>query len=148
MQSAGGKTVLVVAGLVIIGIGAYHVYKGAKKKFLDDLHRSGLPRLATPLGVVGYIAKGLAIVGAGVLVVVATFTTDPSKASGLDGAVKTLGAAPFGQVLLVAAGSVSSPTAPTASSWRATGGCESPPAATGANPLLPPTARGRSRRPG
>ena len=53
---------------------------------------------------VGYIAKGLAIVGAGILVVVATFTTDPSKASGLDGAVKTLGAAPFGQVLLVAAG--------------------------------------------
>jgi len=104
MQSGGGKAVLVVAGLVIIAVGAYHVYKGAGKKFLDDLHRTGLPRLATPLGVVGYIAKGLAIAGAGVLVIVATFTTDPAKASGLDGAVKTLGAAPFGQILLVAAG--------------------------------------------
>lgn len=104
MQSAGGKTVLVVAGLAIIGIGAYHVYKGGKKKFLDDLHRADLPRVATPLGVVGYIAKGLAICGAGVLVVVATFTTDPAKASGLDGALKTLGTVPFGQVLLVAAG--------------------------------------------
>ncbi|MCA1007252.1 DUF1206 domain-containing protein [Rhodococcus hoagii] len=104
MQSTGGKALLVAAGLVIIGIGGYHVYKGGKKKFLDDLHRGDLPRVATPLGVVGYIAKGLAICGAGVLVVVATFTTDPAKASGLDGAVKTLGTVPFGQVLLVAAG--------------------------------------------
>ncbi|WP_433609290.1 DUF1206 domain-containing protein [Prescottella agglutinans] len=104
MKSAGGKAVLVAVGLAIIGIGAYHVYKGAKEKFLDDLHRAALPRVATPLGVVGYVAKGLAIVETGVLVVVATFTTDPAKASGLDGAVKTLGTVPFGQVLLVAAG--------------------------------------------
>lgn len=104
MQSAGGKAVLVAVGLAIIGIGAYHVYKGAKEKFLDDLHRTALPRVATPLGVVGYVAKGVALGATGVLVVVATFTTDPAKASGLDGAIKTLGAAPFGQVLLVAAG--------------------------------------------
>ncbi|ATQ31460.1 membrane protein [Rhodococcus ruber Chol-4] len=104
MQSGGGKVLLVAAGLVIIGIGAYHVYKGAAKKFLDDLHRGRLPRYAEPLGVVGYVAKGLAIAGAGVLVLVATFTADPSKATGLDGALKTLGTAPFGQILLVAAG--------------------------------------------
>jgi polyferredoxin len=41
--------------------------------------------------------------GAGILLIVATFTSDPAKASGLDGAVKTLGTAPFGKVLLILA---------------------------------------------
>jgi hypothetical protein len=54
-------------------------------------------------GIAGYIAKGLVIAGAGVLVIVATLQTDPSKASGLDAAVKTLGQAPFGKVLLILA---------------------------------------------
>jgi hypothetical protein len=40
----------------------------------------------------------------GVLVIVAVFQSDPGKASGLDAAVKTLGAQPFGPALLVAAG--------------------------------------------
>jgi len=35
--------------------------------------------------------------------IVATLTSDPAKASGLDGAVKTLGAAPFGRILLILA---------------------------------------------
>ena len=103
MQSGAGKTVLVVAGLIAVGIGGYHVYKGMSRNFLDDLHRP-VPGVATVLGVVGYTAKGLAIAGAGILVVIATFTSDPAKATGLDGALKTLGTAPFGQVLLWAAG--------------------------------------------
>ncbi|EME21947.1 DUF1206 domain-containing protein [Rhodococcus triatomae] len=103
MESTGGKTVLIVVGLIAIAIGAYHVYKGASKNFLDDLKTSG-GRFVEPLGVVGYVAKGLVIVGAGILVIVATLRSDPSKATGIDGAVKTLGEAPFGQFLLVAAG--------------------------------------------
>ncbi len=35
--------------------------------------------------------------------ILATLQADPSKATGLDAAVKTVGAAPFGKVLLVAA---------------------------------------------
>ena len=103
MESGGGKAVLVAVGLVIVAIGGYHVYKGASKSFLDDLRTSG-GKAVTLLGVVGYVAKGLAIVGAGILVIVATLWSDPSKATGLDGAVKTLGEAPFGQIALVLAG--------------------------------------------
>ncbi|MBC2641515.1 MULTISPECIES: DUF1206 domain-containing protein [unclassified Rhodococcus (in: high G+C Gram-positive bacteria)] len=103
MQSGGGKFVLIVVALVAIGVGIYHIYKGAAKNFLDDL--KGTPsRFVEPLGVVGYVAKGLVIAGAGVLVIVAVFNSDPSKATGIDGAVKTLGSAPFGQFLLVLAG--------------------------------------------
>ena len=43
------------------------------------------------------------LAGAGVLVIVATLQADPSKAAGFDAAVKTLGHAPFGKVLLIVA---------------------------------------------
>lgn len=103
MEHGWGKFLLVAAGLGIVGVGAYHVYKGATKGFLkDDLTVPGGP-VITPVGIVGYVAKGVVLAGAGILVIVATFTADPAKASGLDGAVRTLGAAPFGKVLLVLA---------------------------------------------
>ncbi|WP_327151782.1 DUF1206 domain-containing protein [Nocardia sp. NBC_01329] len=102
MESTGGKIVLVVAGLVIVAVGGYHIYKGVTRKFLEKLHTdNGLVR---KLGTVGYLSKGSAIAGAGVLVIVAVNQSDPGKASGLDAALKTLGAQPFGPVLLVVAG--------------------------------------------
>ncbi len=103
MQNNAGKIALVVVGLVIVGVGAYHVYKGVSKNFLDDLkgHQS---KTVERLGVAGYTAKGLALAGAGALLVAAVFTADPSKATGLDGAIKTLGAQPYGQILLIIAG--------------------------------------------
>lgn len=102
MQSGWGKFLLVVIGVAIVAVGGYHVYKGATKRFLKDLRVLGGPVL-TPVGIADYIAKGVVLAGAGILVVVATFTADPAKASGLDGALKTLGAAPFGKVLLILA---------------------------------------------
>jgi hypothetical protein len=102
MQSVWGKAVLVVVALVVIAVGGYHVYKGASKKFLKDLDVSGGTGI-TWIGIVGYVAKGLVLAGAGILVLVATFTADPAKASGIDAAVKTLGSAPFGKILLIIA---------------------------------------------
>jgi hypothetical protein len=87
---------------VVIGIGGYHVYKGVSKRFRKDLTVSP-GRGITIVGVGGYTAKGLVFIGAGVLVLVATLRFDPSKATGIDGAVKTLGAAPFGKFLLILA---------------------------------------------
>ncbi|MGE0216812.1 DUF1206 domain-containing protein [Mycolicibacterium sp.] len=102
MQSGWGKALLIAVGIGVAVVGGYHIYKGASEKFLDDLRVSG-GRLITATGVTGYIAKGLVLGGAGLLVVVATVQADPAKASGLDAAVKTLGQAPFGKFLLVAA---------------------------------------------
>jgi hypothetical protein len=102
MQSTWGKAVLIIVGLVVIGVGGYHVYKGASEKFLKDLKVSG-GSVITPLGKVGYIAKGGVLAGAGLLVIVATLNSDPAKASGIDAAVKTLGEAPYGKILLVIA---------------------------------------------
>ncbi|MGV9410715.1 DUF1206 domain-containing protein [Nocardia sp. NPDC003693] len=103
MENTAGTVVLIVAGLVIIGVGGYHVYKGATKRFLKDL--KGSPsKTVERLGMAGYIAKGLAIGAIGALVILAVSQSDPNKSAGLDGALKTLGAQPYGAALLVAAG--------------------------------------------
>jgi hypothetical protein len=60
LQHTGGRLLVAVIGLAVIGVGSYHVVKGWTKKFLQDL--SGNPGiLATRAGVVGYIAKGIAL---------------------------------------------------------------------------------------
>jgi type IV secretory pathway VirB2 component (pilin) len=102
MQSALGTVALVIAGIVIVVVGVYHVHKGVTRSFLDDLtRRSG--DLIIRLGVLGYVAKGLTIAGAGALVILAVFRSKPAEATGLDGALETLGAQPYGVVLLVLA---------------------------------------------
>jgi Domain of Unknown Function (DUF1206) len=102
MQSGWGKTLLIAVGLGIAAVGGYHIYKGASKKFLKDLRVSGGTGI-TAVGVTGYVAKGLALAGIGVLVIMASLQSDPSKSTGLDAAIKTVGTAPFGKILLILA---------------------------------------------
>lgn len=103
MQTGIGTFALVAGGVVIVGVGGYHIFKGASQNFVDDLKGSTSDPVRR-LGTLGYIAKGLAIAGVGVLVVVAATHSEPNKASGLDAALKTLGAQPYGAALLIAAG--------------------------------------------
>lgn len=102
LATPAGVVLLVVVGLAVIGIGAYFVAKGARKTFLDDLTVSS--RAAVVTGMTGYIAKGIVVGIAGVLFVIAAVTADPSKATGLDGALQSLVSLPFGAVLLVVLG--------------------------------------------
>lgn len=103
MQTSAGTIALVAVGLIIIAVGAYHVYKGVSQNFVKDL-KGVSSDLVRRLGTVGYIAKGLAIAGVGLLVVVAAINSEPNKATGLDGALKTLLAQPYGAPLLILAG--------------------------------------------
>lgn len=102
MQSGWGKALLIAVGLAIAGIGGYHIYKGVSKKFFKDLRVSGGTGI-TAVGIIGYVAKGLALAGIGVLVIMASLQSDPSKSTGLDAAIKTVGEAPFGKILLILA---------------------------------------------
>jgi Domain of Unknown Function (DUF1206) len=103
MQTDAGTIALVAGGVIVVAVGGYHVYKGASRNFLDDL-KGNSSDLVRRLGMVGYIAKGLVVAGAGVLVIVAAVRSEPGTATGLDGALKTLGAQPYGAALLIAAG--------------------------------------------
>ncbi|MBN1093372.1 DUF1206 domain-containing protein [Blastococcus sp. TML/M2B] len=100
----GGRWLVGAAGLVLLGVAAYHVYKGATKRFLKEIDLGQAPasatRLVTRLGQVGYPAKGVAFGVVGGLLVHAAVTFDPADASGLDGALRTILDAPFGQFLL------------------------------------------------
>lgn len=102
LQTPGGVFLIVAIAIGVIAIGIYFINKGAKKKFLHDIDvpvgRFG--QVTRWLGTAGYIAKGVAIVIAGILLAVAAFTTDAKDAAGLDGALKALGDLPFGTVLL------------------------------------------------
>ncbi|MET0789731.1 MAG: DUF1206 domain-containing protein [Cellulomonas sp.] len=104
MGAPGGRLLVAAVGLAVVVVGGYHVYKGWTKKFLQDLHR--LPSgVAGPtvrrLGVAGYVLKGVALGIVGVLFVTAAAQADPSKATGLDGALHTLRDQPAGVALLV-----------------------------------------------
>lgn len=103
MGSTGGTIALIGGGLIIVAVGCYHIHKGASRNFVDDLQgKSG--DLVRRLGVAGYIGKGVVITLTGALVIVAACRSEPKKASGLDGALKTLGAQHYGAALLIAAG--------------------------------------------
>lgn len=101
MQHSGGRLLVGLVGLVIVAVGCYHVYKGWARKFLQDLQ--GHPGTwATRAGRIGYVAKGVALGVVGVLFVLAGAHKQPGKATGLDGALRTLRGGPFGSWLLSA----------------------------------------------
>ncbi|WP_426560495.1 DUF1206 domain-containing protein [Angustibacter sp. McL0619] len=95
----GGRIVVVLIGLVVIGVGGYHVYKGWTRGFHKDLMRRP-GKAVEALAVAGYVAKGVALVIVGGLFCVAGVQRQPSEATGLDGALKTLREQPFGSWLL------------------------------------------------
>lgn len=107
LGSGAGRAAVIAAGIVIVGIGAFHVYKGASRGFTQDLAPSGdasIGRGITVSGVLGYVAKGLALAGVGAMVVWAAVSTDASKARGMDAAFHELASLPAGGPLLGAAG--------------------------------------------
>jgi hypothetical protein len=104
MGLPAGRWLVGAIGLVVIGVGVYHVYKGWTKKFLEGVdvsQASPSQRTAiTRLGQVGYPAKGVALAILGGLLTWAAITYDPDKAAGLDGALRTVLDVPFGKFLL------------------------------------------------
>jgi len=104
MAHPGGRWAVGLVGLGILVAGAVMVVEGIQQKFmryfpaseLDGNTRAAVRRL----GMVGTIARGLVFALTGVLVASAAWTYNAAKASGLDGALKTLRDQPFGGLLL------------------------------------------------
>lgn len=99
LSSGIGRVLVGLVGLGVVAVGGYHVVKGWKEKFLEDLESSPAPWVRTA-GKIGYLGKGAALAVVGVLLVVAAVQADPEKASGLDAALHALAGLPFGAVLL------------------------------------------------
>jgi len=102
----GGEVIVVVAGLIIIGVGVAGVVKGVRKSFMDEIDGSSMSPVARQgvvrLGQVGYIGRGVALGVVGGLLAYAALTFDRQDAQGLDGAMRTILVQPFGKFLLTA----------------------------------------------
>jgi hypothetical protein len=102
IRTPGGVVVLVIAGAIVLAVGITFAYRGVTADFRRDIRvPDGLPgRLTIAVGVLGHVAKGLALGIVGVLLGVAGFTADASQATGMDGALRALVALPYGGLLL------------------------------------------------
>jgi hypothetical protein len=107
MHHAGGRWLVGIVGLIIVIAGLALVSEGIRAKFMKYLQLSQMSprmrRLVKWLGVTGTTARGLVFTLAGVLVIEAAVSYQPSKAGGIDKVLLTLRDQPFGEFLLILA---------------------------------------------
>ncbi|MFI5066031.1 MAG: DUF1206 domain-containing protein [Streptosporangiales bacterium] len=105
MHHSGGRWLVGIVGLAIVIAGVLLMIEGIRAKFMKYLRTAQMsPRtrqLVRRLGMIGTTARGLVFAIAGVLVIDAAVTFNASKAGGLDKALLTLRAQPFGEFLLI-----------------------------------------------
>lgn len=105
--SGWGGALLVAAGIAVIGAGCFIAWRGLSRRFREELALDELGRARGPvevLGLLGHLAKGIAIAVIGSLLVLAVVLRDPEQASGMDGALQSVLTVPFGPWLLIALG--------------------------------------------
>jgi Domain of Unknown Function (DUF1206) len=99
-----GQVLVAIVGLVVIGVGIGMGLYGGRRVFKKKLMLGSMSRrtrrLVVALGVIGYVAKGIALGIAGGLVVDAAVSDQASRSTGLDGALHTLARQPAGAWLL------------------------------------------------
>jgi hypothetical protein len=107
MHQPAGRWLVGIIGLAIVIAGIALIIEGVRAKFMRLLETSrmspGTRTVVKRLGMIGTTARGAIFALAGVLVVEAAISYQPSKARGLDKALLTLRNQPFGEVLLVIA---------------------------------------------
>jgi hypothetical protein len=99
----GGQFLVGAVGLAILVVAGVKAKHGWEKKFLEEMDTPSdqhARQVVERLGQVGSIAKAVALGLIGALVVVAAVQFDPSKANGLDPALKALASEPYGMFLL------------------------------------------------
>lgn len=105
MEHSGGRVLVFAVGAVIAVVGIVLVVNGARRKFKKHLRLGEMSaqvrKVVVTLGVVGTVARGAVFALVGALVIDAAVRFDPHKASGVDGAIRTVAQAPFGRVLLI-----------------------------------------------
>ena len=106
MTWPGGAWIVALVGAVVGGTGIGLGVFGWRDGFLDQLdsHARAHDKRRVPivvLGRVGYLAKGVALVVLGVLLVWAAWTHDPHKSGGLDTALREVLGGALGKVAII-----------------------------------------------
>ena len=100
----GGRWLIGIAGLVMLGVAVYQFVRGSKKKFLDDAKTEEIPNAIEPtyslLGTVGHVARAVVFCLVGIFLVKAAYDYKANEAIGLDGALAKLYNGAYGSLLL------------------------------------------------
>lgn len=99
MSSPGGRVLVGLLALAILGAAGYHAWKGWTKGFLEEL-RSHPEPWAVNAGRAGYLAKSVALGVVGLLFASAALSSRAADAGGIDAALKEVRDQPFGPYLL------------------------------------------------
>lgn len=104
-----GRWALLVAGLVVIGIGVFFIIdKGIKKSFLKELDLSKTPeaerKAIRTAGTVGWISRGVATAAVGFFVAQAAWRYDAHDARGFDNAFRELATHEIGSIAVLVTG--------------------------------------------
>jgi hypothetical protein len=106
----GGRWLVALAGVVLLGVAADQAHKGIKRTFLEksktEQMSESVKRAFTALGVFGHLARTVVFGLMGYFLIRAAIDFRASEAVGLDGAIAKLAHLSYGPVLLgiVAAG--------------------------------------------
>lgn len=94
-----GPFLVVLTGLAVAAVGVFSIWSGLSRDFLVDLARRP-GRTLTWVGVVGFVARGIAFSLVGLLFVIAAWTHRSGESTGIDGAMHWLQVQPAGQYAL------------------------------------------------
>ena len=104
LAHTGGRVIVVLAGAGFIVAGIALAVRGVLRKFESHLKTSQMgettEHVVAALGVAGQTARGLVFAVIGGFLIDASVSYDPHKAQGLDGALRALGHATGGRLLL------------------------------------------------
>jgi hypothetical protein len=99
-----GRLLVGAAGIVIVGVGLWNVYRGLSQKFADKWRTGAMSQVQRTwggrVGVVGHLARGVVFGLIGIFLTKAAIDYDPKDAIGLDGALRKLAEASYGPYLL------------------------------------------------
>jgi uncharacterized protein DUF1206 len=105
MRQPGGRILVGIVGLVLIGVGAWLAWRAFERKFLSDLRTGEMSpqtrKVVTFLGRYGGIARGIVFGAAGLFLLIAAVTANANKAKGIDATLRAFTKTPVGPWLLV-----------------------------------------------
>lgn len=102
LSMPGGWLLLGAVGLGIAIGGIAWISMGVRRSYRKqiDLPTGSAGHAISALGVVGFTAKGIALVVVGMLILAAAIQHDPEQAGGLDDAIQAIRELPFGNVMV------------------------------------------------
>lgn len=103
MEMSGGRWIVGLLGVALLGVGVYFLHKGVTASFRDDLEPGGVGPIRheaiVRLGQVGWVGRGVMMLLVGWFIAQAAVRFDPNEAQGLDGALRHATDSTFGSVL-------------------------------------------------